>query len=397
LIELFPFVECWPTAFGKHWLSPKGAMPSYKNLLPGDHAPWFHARATTREKFTIDTVGGRYIVLCFFATADQHGKAAVDVAFTHPELFDDKTASFFGVSIDPADEAQRRVVGQVPGFRFFWDFDGQISRLYGAIPGDAVSGSNVSLRRIWVVLDPTLRVLTVIPLRPDGSDGNDLVAYMKSLPPPSMFAGFEVQAPVLVLANVFEAEFCEKLITLHEAQGNDETGFMREVDGKTVQIHDHAHKRRRDHIITDNEIMRYAQQRFHRTVVPELLKSYQYKATRMERYLVGCYRVEDGGHFVAHRDNTTKGTAHRRFAVSVNLNSDFDGGEVSFPEYGPRGFKPPPGGAVVFSCSLLHAVSKVTRGRRYAFLPFLYDDEAAKIREANSKFLADDVGSYEPV
>jgi predicted 2-oxoglutarate/Fe(II)-dependent dioxygenase YbiX len=125
----------------------------------------------------------------------------------------------------------------------------------------------------------------------------------------------------------------------------------------------------------------------------ELLKAYQYKATAIERYLVGCYRAEDGGHFAPHRDNTTKGTAHRRFAASVNLNSDFDGGEVSFPEYGPRGFKPPPGGAVVFSCSLLHSVSSVKRGRRYAFLPFIYDDDAAKIRAANNQFLGEDVGT----
>ena len=80
--------------------------------------------------------------------------------------------------------------------------------------------------------------------------------------------------------------------------------------------------------------------------------------------------------------------------MSINLNDDFEGGEVSFPEYGPRGFKPPPGGAVVFSCSLLHAVSKVTRGRRYAFLPFLYDDAAAKVREANNAYLGEEVGSY---
>jgi predicted 2-oxoglutarate/Fe(II)-dependent dioxygenase YbiX len=124
--------------------------------------------------------------------------------------------------------------------------------------------------------------------------------------------------------------------------------------------------------------------RFNRSVVPELLKACQYNVTQMERFLVGCYRAEDSGHFAPHRDNTTKGTAHRRFAASVNLNADFDGGEVSFPEYGPRGFKPGPGGAVVFSCSLLHAVSKVTRGARYAFLPFLYDDDAAELRAANA-------------
>jgi predicted 2-oxoglutarate/Fe(II)-dependent dioxygenase YbiX len=114
-----------------------------------------------------------------------------------------------------------------------------------------------------------------------------------------------------------------------------------------------------------------------------------FKPTRMERYIVSCYAAEDGGVFTAHRDNTTAGTAHRRFAVSINLNAEFEGGEVSFPEYSPRGFKAPPGGAVVFSCSLLHAVSLVTAGRRYAFLPFLYDEPAARIREANAGLLAD--------
>ena len=80
--------------------------------------------------------------------------------------------------------------------------------------------------------------------------------------------------------------------------------------------------------------------------------------------------------------------------MSINLNDDFDGGEVSFPEYGSRSFKAPTGGAVVFSCSLLHAVSKVEKGRRYAFLPFLYDDEATKIREANNAYLGEGVQAY---
>ena len=342
----------------------------------------------------MDVIGGCYIVLCFFATADARSKSALAAAFAERDLFDDKNASFFGVSIDPADEAQKRVVGRTPGFRFFWDFDGNISKLYGAIPRDAepATRNRLPLRRIWVVLDPTLRVLKVIPFVQDGSDAKELLSYVRSLPPASRFAGFEVQAPILILPNVFEDEFCKKLIALHVTHGSEESGFMRDVDGKTIQLHDYGHKRRRDHIVQDQEAIREAQQRFNRRVVPELLKAYQFRATQMERFLVGCYSEDDGGHFVAHRDNTTKATAHRRFAASVNLNSDFEGGEVSFPEYGPKSFKPPPGGAVVFSCSLLHAVSKVTRGRRYAFLPFLYDDEAVKIREVNSAFLGGDVG-----
>jgi hypothetical protein len=75
-------------------------------------------------------------------------------------------------------------------------------------------------------------------------------------------------------------------------------------------------------------------------------------------------------------------------------NSDFDGGDLSFPEYGPRKFKPPPGCAIIFPCSLLHAVSRVTLGSRYAFLPFLFDEEAAKLREFNNQFLGAGVASF---
>jgi len=372
-------------------------MPSYKNLLPGDPAPWFQARATSRPDFAFDTAAGRYLVLCFFATAsDARGRAAVGAALVLQHLFDDAFASFFGVTIDPTDEAQQRVASRLPGYRFFWDFDGLVSRLYGAIPHDAEPHKgSVPLRRIWVVLDPTLRVLKVIPFGTDGSDMQALETYLNSLPPPSRFAGFEVPAPVLVLPNVFEPEFCAQLVSLYDQHGGTETGFMQQEDGKTVLRYGHDHKRRSDYEIVDPQIIHHARQRFERRVVPEVLKVYQFKVTYMERYIVACYSAEEGGHFRAHRDNTTKGTAHRRFAVSINLNEDFDGGEIRFPEYGPRSFKPPVGGAVVFSCSLLHAVSKMTRGRRYAFLPFLYDEAASKIREANSAFLGEGVETYE--
>ena len=45
--------------------------------------------------------------------------------------------------------------------------------------------------------------------------------------------------------------------------------------------------------------------------------------------------------------------------------------------------RPPPGGATVFSCSLLHTAMPVTRGDRYVYVPFLYDEARLKIRDAN--------------
>jgi hypothetical protein len=218
--------------------------------------------------------------------------------------------------------------------------------------------------------------LKVIPFVTDGSDAKVLETYLNSLPPPSCFAGFEVPAPILVLPNVFEPEFCDTLISLYEQHGGSETGFMVQVEGRTVLHHGHDHKRRSDYEIVDSQISRQARQLFERRVVPEILKVYQFKVTRMERYIVACYSAVDGGHFRAHRDNTTKGTAHRRFAVSVNLNDDFDGGEISFPEYGPKSFKPPVGGAVVFSCSLLHAVSNTATRLSHGMmsLPFRFGE-----------------------
>jgi predicted 2-oxoglutarate/Fe(II)-dependent dioxygenase YbiX/peroxiredoxin len=376
-------------------VAPPPLQPAYRALQVGDPAPWFRQKSTSNPDFAFDTVAGRYIVLCFYGTgADEIGRGAL-AAFQeqHRSLFDDDKIALFGVSVDPADLAQGRAKQILPGIRHFWDFDGKVGRLYGALPHDA-SGVGGPLRRFWMVLNPTLRVRAIFPFKPDGSDSGEVAAYLRALPPVVRFAGFEIPAPVLVIPDVFEPEFCRHLIGLYEEHGGQESGFMREVDGKTVATHDRSHKSRKDFTITDQGLMQQIQKRIVRRVNPEIEKVHFFKPTRMERYIVSCYAAEDGGHFRAHRDNTTKGTAHRRFAVSINLNADFDGGEVSFPEYGPRSYKAPPGGAVVFSCPLLHAVSAVTRGRRYAFLPFIYDDEAARIREANNAHLGEGVGAY---
>lgn len=354
-------------------------------VAPGDPAPWFDQRTLANPSYAFDTVAGRYIVFCFFASAsDALGRAALAAAAARTDVFDDEHASFFGVTLDPRDEAQQRLRERYPGIRFFLDYDGTVSRLYGAIPKDAdPAAGDFKVRRFWLVLDPALRVMHVASL--DGSP-EAVLDYVAALPPPERHAGFDIPAPVLVLPRVFEPAFCRTLIDLYEREGGEESGYMVERDGKTVGVVNPGHKRRKDVLIKDKDLIAAARARIARRVIPEIEKAHQFTCTRMERYIVACYAAEDGGHFRAHRDNTTRGTAHRRFAVSVLLSDDYEGGEVSFPEYGPRTYKPPAGGAVVFSCSLLHAVSKVTAGKRYAFLPFLYDEAAAKVREENAKF-----------
>jgi predicted 2-oxoglutarate/Fe(II)-dependent dioxygenase YbiX len=376
--------------------APASKARPYATLLPGDPAPWFYQRSLSNPRYAFSSAGGRYITLCFYGSAaDAAGRAALDAVIAGRAIFDDSNICFFGVSADPRDEAEGRIAEMIPGIRFFLDYDLSVARQIGAAPRDLAEGEvEAPLRRFWLVLDPTLRVIASFAFEGEAGGFGNVLAFLRTLPPPARFAGFELQAPILILPNVFEPQFCADLIGLYERHGGEESGFMREVGGKTVMAQDPSHKRRKDYTITDDVLIKQTQRRILRRIVPEVLKVHQFKATRMERYIVSCYSAEDRGHFRAHRDNTTAGTAHRRFAVSINLNADFAGGEISFPEYGPRRFKPPVGGACVFSCSLLHEVSPVTAGRRYAFLPFLYDDEAARIREANNVHLGEGVGAY---
>ena len=251
------------------------------------------------------------------------------------------------------------------------------------------------MRLTTLILDPNLRVLGRITL-PDGAAHAqallDIVPRLPRNPPPAAAA---MQAPILVVPRVFEPEFCRHLIGLYESNGGEESGFVRDEDGRTKLVVDHTHKRRQDYIIAEEDVRNAARARIRRRLLPEIQKAFQYGVTRMERYIVCCYDAGTGGYFRPHRDNTTKGTAHRRFAVTLNLNAEeFEGGELRFPEYGSHLYKPPTGGAVVFSCSLLHEAMPVRKGRRYVFLPFLYDDAAAAIREQNNAYLDESIGAY---
>lgn len=334
-------------------------------LTANDPAPWFTARSTVNPEFRFDAVGGRYLVLCFFGSAGHPASRRIlDDIDQHRDRFNFTDALFLGVSTDPDDERLQRVRQVWPGIITFWDFDGAVSRLYDAD------------QPFTVILNPALRTVAVMPfgMSPE-NHVPQLLRILEAELQVEPSAGF---APVLAIPGVFEPDFCRTLIGLYEQHGGRETGFMQDSAGQTVRVTDASFKRRSDYEITDPNIMRAAQVRLHRRVVPEIAKAFQFHATRIERHIVVCYDAATGGHFRAHRDNTTRATAHRRFAVTINLNADeYAGGDLRFPEFGTRTYRATTGGAIVFSCALLHEATLVTHGRRYAFLPFLFGEAAA--------------------
>lgn len=353
---------------------------------PGQPVPWFKAPVLDgNANYAISIAAGRPMLLLLFGSAaDPRAAAALGWMQKQADLFDDVNACFFGVTVDPQDGAQGRIIPRLPGIRYFTDYDRNLSILLGALSHAEPS------RYIpqWLVLDRQLRMVGRYRLE-------ETDRALASLRSQIARAAEDSWAPVLEVSNVFEPSLCDHLIELYRHKGGQESGFMRDVDGKTVHVIDHAHKQRCDVTIEDPELRDLLKSRIHDRVNPMIERAFQFKVTRMERYLVACYDAASGGHFRPHRDNTTKGTAHRRFAVTINLNTgEYDGGRLVFPEYGQRSYLAPKGGAIVFSCSLLHQALPVTRGERFAFLPFLYDEAAAKVRLANNRFLGEGVAAY---
>jgi predicted 2-oxoglutarate/Fe(II)-dependent dioxygenase YbiX len=350
--------------------------PRFQPITAGDIFPWITQNVTSKDNFVLDTLAGRYQLYGFFlSTADDAGRKAVDAVRRRRSLFDDLHCSFVGVTVDEQDPG-RGLSDILPGVRFALDFDHKISKLCGAAPVNAPPGSPPAFHRFWVLVDPSLHVLRVFPFSDDPDAVLDAVA---ALPPPHLFGGLERPAPILLLPNVFEPDLCRRLIDLYEAHGGGESGVQR--NGKGVL--DHSFKRRKDHVLEDSSLRQFLNARIARRVAPEIEKLFFMRVKFVERHIVGCYSAADGGHFAPHRDNREDASAHRRFAVSVNLNDDFTGGEVGFPEYGAQTYKAPAGWAVVFPCAILHRVMPVTAGVRYAFLPFVYDESGLKIRDAN--------------
>jgi predicted 2-oxoglutarate/Fe(II)-dependent dioxygenase YbiX len=187
---------------------------------------------------------------------------------------------------------------------------------------------------------------------------------------------------VLIVPRIFEPAFCRRLMAFHRnrlAEAGDAALAAEEEPGAIYP----RQVRRRGVLVTQAELQVQIRGRLTMRLVPELRRAFRFEATRMERYLVACYDAAERGHFAPHRDDDAPGTAHRRFAATINLNGDsYDGGDLCFPEFGSRTYRAPAGGAVVFSCGLLHEVRPVTRGRRFACLPFLYDEDAARLRDA---------------
>ena len=184
-------------------------------------------------------------------------------------------------------------------------------------------------------------------------------------------------APVLIVPDVLSVALRTDLMRHFEA-GRPSFGGMAAVgaDGAAAHKIDAGKKHRYDLVLgAGDPFLAPVLNAIVARCVPEIARAFQVDIAHTDRILLARYD-ETGGYFRRHRDNAAPSVAFRQFALSLNLNDDYDGGHLLFPEYNDRRYRPPAGAGVVFSCSLLHEAAPVTRGQRYCALTFLHDAAA---------------------
>ncbi len=328
----------------------------YRRLTVGDPAPWFEQITSAGPRLRLDLAAGRHLVLCFFmGTQDEAGQRALDFVAQNRNLFDDENLSFFGVSIDWRDQYEHRTTAALPGIRFFWDFDLKVSSLYGVVPAKAGPGA-ISVRRCWFVLDPTLRIVAAIRFQKSGVERSHLLDVLRTIREKEAGSNVEVPPPVLSIPDVFEPELCRRLVATFRT--------IPDVTGNA------GGKRRVDQVIEDDDLVTEIGVRIQRRIVPEMTKAFGFHATKTDRHVVALYG--EGASLPSQRDDVS--LPGPRFALSVSLSEDYEGGELCFPEYGRHRYRPPLGTALLFSSSILHRVSPVVRGRCYTCLSSVHGE-----------------------
>jgi predicted 2-oxoglutarate/Fe(II)-dependent dioxygenase YbiX len=248
----------------------------------------------------------------------------------------------------------------------------------GAVTKHLLGSGCVRPRQITAfALDANFRVIERIEYCPD-ENLDDFMRQLKAVYKdmvPSDPKTLVQQAPVLFIPRVLEPSKCDELIQFFKKEGGQPSGIAH-IEGNNIKWQpDPSVKMRRDVYMKDSPLLESIKVLLARRVLPEIKRCFSFQVTQHEVFKLVCYDAQTGGYFRPHRDNESRDTQHRRFAMTLNLNTgDYSGGQLRFPEFGSDLYQPERGGALIFSCSLLHEVIPVTTGERYVLLGFFFGD-----------------------
>lgn len=356
-------------------ISAPSIRPYVQEIRAGALAMAFNGHDEEGRKIGLadDHISGKHLLLIFLGEPEADYTNAVLHSLSVLEArLDAANATVIAVSASSdasANKTRKRVAG------FTWpvvgDSSGAIFATYGLHKGSD------KVARL-VLLTPFRQVRTWFDL--EGDAGETLETIMTMLD--NAQAATETRwspphAPVLVVPNVLSPEECANLI---ESVEKDTPFLVRrarpgEFEGNfRIPVYEHERQDRVDLIIRDRNTQAILDERLFGRVTPMINKAFAFNVTRREDLHIARYVGKRQGIAMGHRDNTSPVGAHRRFALSISLNDDYEGGGIVFGEFSPKGYRVPAGSAMVFSSSLLHEVQETTSGVRYNLISHLFND-----------------------
>ena len=354
-------------------ISAPSIRPYVKPLWPGCLAMPIDTRDEEGRRLRLadDNLSGQYLVLAFLG--DAHGNGAVRLLEELAELesrFDACAATVVVISAS-SDAAHNKKLKWAASFP--WpigcDASGGIFASYGLHKEE----------------DRTARLVLLTPYRQvrawfDTSSGGNsalgkIMDILETDKASDALRWAPPHAPILTVPHVLSPEECGKLI---EAVETDSPFLVRRpqpgevVSNYKVPVYDHHRQDRVDLVIRNRDTLALLDERIFERVTPMIKKAFAFDVKRREDLHIARYVGKREGFAIGHRDNVEPAVAHRRFALSISLNDDYDGGEIVFREFSPRGYRVPAGTAMVFSSSLLHEVEETTSGVRYNLISHFF-------------------------
>lgn len=346
-----------------YWIAPPDPPPAPAPpppLAPGDCAPYVTLPLPSGKRGELHLYAGAPLALFFVPADAPAADPFVTLLAARSEHFEVAGTRAVIVGVGPGAKRLSR-----PGAPPVWlDADGAVARAFGAEGERAI------------LLDRNLRVVDVAVGLSQGVigrmvDGGRALRDTHDRAPRTIAP----HPPVLVVPDAIDDDLRMALIDAWRA-GDHFQGRTGSGQGSKVRLN----RKVRTDVQVDKALRARIDAALVGRLAPEIEKVFGFRPTRRETYKVGCYPADGGGFFGQHRDNFEPALAHRRVAMTLNLNADFEGGRLVFPEYGPDGYAPTPGTAVVFPCALMHRVDPVTAGLRFTLVSFFHDEAGARLR-----------------
>ncbi len=357
-------------------------------LVPGEPltAPAWFGLDGREFPISADRFAGRKLVLLVLGARAERAAEAELARFSElaPAFAEAGALALVLSPRSPADNAalSRRLGLAVPVLSDPTFSTGAALGLAGPPPGGRKARTAKPPSFATVLVDENRRIERIFGPDSGPSHAKAALRACAARPPPVRVVADRL-APVLVVPELLDRDHCARLVGCWEASEKIR-GTVSRAAGAGGAVVDTDIKRRGDvYLANDGAEAGALVKLFQRRLFPEVARAFKFRVTRAETLRIGGYDARERGHFKPHRDDTTPATSHRQFAMSLNLNTgEYRGGELRFPEYGAQIFDVARGGAVIFSCSLLHEALPVTEGRRIGVFGFFYGetDEAQRRR-----------------